>query len=306
MNHLNLDTFICVAEAGSFNKAAEELYITSTAVIKQINLLENDLGVRLFDRTHRGLSLTKAGKSFLKDAMYITEYCREAVARAKNAMLEDDQVIRIGTSPIMPAQMLMGLWPKIHERCSDISFKLVPFENTVDNAREILKNLGRNIDVVTGFVDEMLMSQRSCEGFEITRDPLCCAVSIYHPLAAKEKLTVQDLYGQNLMMIHRGWCRHMDNLRSDLATNHPQLKLTDFELDDLGIFNRCEQSRDVLVVIQSWNNVHPLLKVIPVEWNHVMPVGIMYSPQPSETVERFLSALKAVVSAASLQQSQEL
>lgn len=300
MNNINFETFICVAEAGSFNKASEELYITSTAVIKQINLLENDLGIRLFDRTHRGLNLTKAGKSLYKDAKYITEYCREAIGRAKSAMQEDDQVIRIGTSPIMPAQMLMDLWPKIHEHCSDISFKLIPFENTSDNAREILKNLGKNIDVVTGFVDEMLMGQRNCEGFEITRDPLCCAVSIYHPLASKDKLTVQELYDQNLMMIHRGWCRHMDDLRSDLIENHPQIKLIDFDLYDVGVFNQCEQSKDVLVVIKSWNMVHPLMKVIPVEWDHVMPVGIMHSPQPSEVVERFLSALKAVVSSSSI------
>lgn len=303
MNNINFETFIRVAEAGSFNKAAEELYITSTAVIKQINLLENDLGVRLFDRTHRGLNLTKAGKSFLKDAKYITAYCREAVARARSAMLEDNQVIRIGTSPIMPAQMLMDLWPKIHEHCSDISFRLVPFENTSDNAREILKNLGQNIDVVIGFVDEMLMSQRNCEGLKITEDPLCCAVSIYHPLAAKDKLTAQDLYDQNLMMIHRGWCRHMDDLRSELAENHPQIRLVDFDLYNVGIFNQCEQSKDALVVIKSWSNVHPLLKVIPVEWDHVMPVGILYSPQPAETVGRFLSALKAVVSSSSLLQS---
>lgn len=58
-----LETFICVADAGSFNKAAEQSYITPTAVIKQINLLEADLGVKLFARTHRGLTLTKAGMS---------------------------------------------------------------------------------------------------------------------------------------------------------------------------------------------------------------------------------------------------
>ena len=72
-----------MAEAGSFNKAAEYLYITSTALIKQINLLENDLCVRPFDRAHRGLTLTKASESLYKDAKYITDYCREAVERAK-------------------------------------------------------------------------------------------------------------------------------------------------------------------------------------------------------------------------------
>lgn len=60
-----LDTFLCVAEAGSFSKAAEKMYIIPTAVIKQINLLEGNLGVMLFTRSHRGLTLTEAGRAFL-------------------------------------------------------------------------------------------------------------------------------------------------------------------------------------------------------------------------------------------------
>ncbi len=148
--NINFSSFIKVAEAGSFNKAAEELFITSTALIKQINLLENDLELRLFNRTHRGLTLTKAGESLYNDAKYIDEYTRNAISRARNLMLSDNQVINIGTSPIMPAQMVMDLWPKIHKDCPDLSFRLVPFENTSDNAREILLNLGKNIDIVVG------------------------------------------------------------------------------------------------------------------------------------------------------------
>ena len=68
MYNPQLETFLRVADAGSFNKAAEESYITPTAVIKQINLLEESLGVKLFDRSHRGLTLTKAGRSMYQDA----------------------------------------------------------------------------------------------------------------------------------------------------------------------------------------------------------------------------------------------
>ena len=302
INNINFTSFIHVAEAGSFNKAADGLYITSTALIKQINLLENDLGVTLFERSHRGLKLTKAGESLYKDAKYITEYCREAVLRAKSAMSEEEQVIRIGTSPIMPAQMLMDLWPKIHEHCADVSFRLVPFENTSDNAREILKNLGQNIDVVTGFADELLMSQRNCVGFEIERELICCAVSIYHPLAEKEVLTMRDLYGKNLMIMHPGWCQHMDELRMNLEEKHPQIHLVDFDIYDVSIFNQCEQSRDILVSIKSWSVVHPLMKVIPVEWDddYTMPVGILYSPRPTEVVKRFLTALQEVLDSSGL------
>lgn len=73
-NH-KLDTFIRVADGGSFNKAAEKLFITSTAVIKQINQLEESLDVTLFERGHRGLKLTPSGESLYKDAKYIIRYC---------------------------------------------------------------------------------------------------------------------------------------------------------------------------------------------------------------------------------------
>lgn len=81
-----LETFIQVADAGSFNRAAEKMYISATAVIKQINSLESNLGLQLFDRTHRGLVLTKAGKSMYQDAKYIVQYSKESVERAREAM----------------------------------------------------------------------------------------------------------------------------------------------------------------------------------------------------------------------------
>lgn len=155
-NH-QLETFIRVADEGSFNKAAEESYITPTAIIKQINLLEDSLGVKLFERTRRGLTLTKAGRSMYQDAKYIIQYCHDSVIRARNAMQEDSNVIRIGSSPMTPAQLLMELWSKVQTICPDIKFQIVPFENTPENAREILANLGTNIDVVGGIFDDTML-----------------------------------------------------------------------------------------------------------------------------------------------------
>lgn len=295
MYNPQLETFLRVADAGSFNKAAEQSYITSTAVIKQINLLEADLDVKLFERTHRGLKLTKAGMSLYNDAKYIISYCKDSVIRARNAMQEDTNVIRIGISPMTPAQILVELWPKIHEICPEIKFQLVPFENTPENAKEILTNLGKNIDVVAGIFDETMFGLRQCAGFEIAREPLCCAVSVQHRLAQKNRLTVQDLYGENLMLIHRGWSHHVDSLRDDIWENHSQINIIDFDFYDVGIFNRCESSNDVLMAVKPWANVHPLLKIIPVEWDHFILYGLLHSPNPSEPVQRFLTAIREVL-----------
>lgn len=142
MYNPQLDTFIRVADAGSFNKAAEQAFITPTAVIKQINLLEESLGLKLFDRTHRGLNLTEAGKSMYQDARYIIQYCKDSVTRAKNSMQAGD-VIRIGSSLMTPAQLLMQMWPKIQVHCPDIKFQIVPFENTPENAGRYSPTSGR-------------------------------------------------------------------------------------------------------------------------------------------------------------------
>ena len=213
MYNPQLETFIRVADAGSFSKAAELSYITPTAVIKQINSLEESLGVKLFSRSHRGLTLTKAGRSMYQDAKYIIQYCRDSVTRAKNAMQEDNNVIRIGSSPITPAQLLMELWSKVQTLHPDIKFQIVPFENTPENAREILANLGKNIDVVGGIFDDTMLDVRACAGLELVRGPFHCAVSIHHTLAAKNKLRISDLYGENLLLMHRGWSHYVDQLQ---------------------------------------------------------------------------------------------
>ena len=238
MYNPQLETFIKVADAGSFNKAAEESYITPTAVIKQINLLEDSLGVRLFDRSHRGLNLTKAGNSMYQDAKYIIQYCKDSVTRARNAMQEDNNVIRIGSSIMTPAQLLMELWSKVQTMCPDIKFQIVPFENTPENAKEILANLGKNIDVIGGIFDETMLKLRGCEGLELLRGKFYCAVSIHHRLAEKNKLQISDLYGENLLLMHRGWSHYVDQLRDDLWQNHPKINIVDFEFYSMDVFNQ--------------------------------------------------------------------
>ena len=294
MYNPQLETFICVVESGSFNKAAEKLYVSPPAVIKQINLLEENLGLKLFVRTHRGLTPTKAGQSLYQDANYIIQYCKDSVTRARNAMQKGENLIRIGTSPMTPAQVMVDLWPKVEEYCPDIKFQLVPFDNTQENAREILANLGQNIDVVAGIFDETMLSLRKCRGLELSREPICCAVSIHHRLAGKERLTIGDLYGEDLMLMRREWSHYVDTLRDDLWKNHPQINIGDIDFYDMEAFNRCENRGSVLMAIENWRYVHPLLKILRVDWDYTIPFGLLHSPEPSPVVSRFLEAVEKI------------
>ena len=292
MYNPQLETFLCVAEAGSFNRAAERLYISPPAVIKQINLLEESLDLQLFVRTHRGLILTEAGKSLYQDTKYIIQYCKDSVTRAKNAMQKSENVIRIGTSPMTPAQVLVDLWPKLQDYCPDTKFRLVPFDNTPENAREILANLGQNIDVVAGIFAETMLEPRPCAGLELSKEPICCAVSVHHRLAQKESLTISDLYGENLMLMRRNWSHHVDLLRDDIWKNHPQIHIVDFDFYDVAAFNQCENNNCVLMAVENWRYVHPLLKILRVDWDYTIPFGLLHAPKPSAVVKQFLKAVQ--------------
>lgn len=294
MYNPQLDTFIVVADNGSFNKAAEMLFISPPAVIKQINLLESNLGVRLFTRTHRGLQLTKAGQSVYEDSKYIIAYCRESVERAKKADDTAPSILRIGTSPMTPGQTVVDMWTQIREEIPDIKFQLVPFENTPENAREILKNMGKNIDIVAGLYDDRALKLWQCDAQFVANIPIRCAVSIYNPLAKKEKLTVEDLYGKDFMLIRDGFTSETDALRRWLTEEHPEINIVTFDFINLSIFNQCENSDNVLMCIDNWSNVHPLLKTLPVDWYFSMQFGLLHAPKPSKTVKRFLNAVKKI------------
>lgn len=294
MYNPQLDTFLCVADSGSFSKAAEKLYISSPAVIKQINSLENHLGLRLFERSHRGLKLTAAGESMYKDAKYVIQYCKESVARAESAAEFDEEVIRVGISPMTPPNVFVKLWPEIQKIYPGMKFQLVPFENTLENAREILGNLGQNIDVVAGIFDDRMLSLRQCRGIEIAREKFCVAVSMHHRLAEKDKISLKDLHGENLWLMHRGWSEYVDMLRDEIWEYHPEIHIHDFYIYNVEIFNQCENSNDVLLAIKNWESVHPLMKMIPVEWNYGMPFGLLYSENPDKKVQKLLKAIKKI------------
>ena len=76
-------------------------------------------------------------------------------------MKENKEVIRVGVSPMTPPQVFVELWPQIQKMYSDIKFQIVTFENTPENAREILANLGQNIDVIAGIFDDAMLELRA-------------------------------------------------------------------------------------------------------------------------------------------------
>ena len=265
MYNPQLDTFIKVAEFGSFSKAAQALFITPMAVIKQMNLLESRLGLTLFHRSHQGLSLTRAGRSLLADARHIVQYSQESIARARIAERGEKRIIRVGVSLMTPSTPFTMLWPKVRERCPGMSLQVVTFENTPSAARG-LANLGQDMDVVAGVFDDALLKERGCLGLELSREPLWCAVPVDSELAKRDIVTFDDLHNRSLMLIRRGWNAEIDRVRDEILLHHPQIALVDFPQYRAEVFNRSANEDLALATLPLWTNVHPMLKTVPTDW----------------------------------------
>ena len=95
-------------------------------------------------------------------------------------------------------------------------------------------------------------------------------------------------------MIRRGWNHYLDQMRDELWRDHPQIHIVDFDFLSINIFNQCENSNDILMTIDNWKNIHPLLKNYPGGLGLYRSLRPVHSPKPSATVKRFLKAVKTV------------
>lgn len=89
-----------------------------------------------------------------------------------------------------------------------------------------------------------------------------------------------------------------DFIRNDLERNHPQIRIEDTtQFYDLSVFNRCAETGHVLLTIECWQEVHPGLVSIPVNWDYSIPYGLLYSSNAPEDVLQFVEAVKKITAA---------
>lgn len=287
-----LNTLITVADHGSFNKAAAKLFISPTAVMKQINALESHLNLNLITRTSTGIRLTEAGSMIYQSARFMIDYSDKTIASAKAAASTADTTFCVGTSLLNPAKPMMDLWYRVNQNFRDYKLHLVPFDDSHDGILSEIGKLGEKFDFLIGVCDSKSWLSL-CSFLPLGRYKKMVAVSREHPLAAKDKLSISDLYGQTLMMVKRGDSGVNDFLRNDLETYHPQINIEDTPaFYDLSVFNRCSETRNVLLSIECWQEVHPGLVTLPVDWDYSIPYGLLYSSDAPADVMRFVEAVK--------------
>ena len=287
-------TLITVAKSGSFSKAAEVLFVSPTAIMKQIDALEKRLDVTLFRRTNHGLALTEAGASVLNDAKYLVDYASRAEEKAREIDRKENQrSIRIGTSLMTPAKFILDIWTEIQNIAPNLKVELIPFENTPENAREILSHLGMQIDVVAGIYDENFKEERGFQTIHLEDKKVSFAVPLTSPLASKRNISPVDLVQTGAMFIKKGWNRYIDKLRD--TCENAGVTITDFPFFNLSAFNEAVKQNIPIIAISGWESVHPLLKIISSKTSVTVPYGIMYSLKPSKHVRQFVNAVESIV-----------
>lgn len=290
----HLDTFVTVADCGSFLKASDKLYISANAVTKQINLLESDLGVKLFLRSTQGLVLTEAGKLIYDEAKKMMRHSGTVLQKARELESKREYVIHVGVSLMNPAGILLEQWAKASVQLPNLRLEVVPFEDTVPAFREVLDHLSDKIDLLACPYDTDFWGD-AYNSFHLRELPLCIACSKTHRLAGKERLRVEDLHGETLLVGKRGYKSCADRAKDYLEREHPQIHIQEVEAIELPLFNRVASSGELLLSAECWKDVHPLLTTIPVDWDYTMPYGIIYAKNPRKEVLQFIMNLGAAL-----------
>ena len=291
MLHPLLPVFICVADCGSFHKAAERLYLSPPAVMKQINTLERQLELTLFDRSSRGIRLTAAGQVIYRHARVLTDYCSQAMEEARRQAGAAEKVFCIGTSLLNPCKPFMDLWQRVGREFPGYRLHIVPFEDDHRGILAEIEALGEKYDFLVAACDSALWLSR-CHFQRLGSYPICCAVNRDHRLAGREELTVEDLAGETVLLGRAGDAAAVDAARRELE-ERGDVQLEDLpQFYDMEVFNRCAWAQGVLLTLSCWKDVHPGLVTLPVRWEHAVPYGLLYPREAGADVRKFLSLLQ--------------
>ena len=286
----NLKTFLCVADCGSFNRAAEKLFLSPPSVMKQINALEKHLELKLLERTSQGIRLTAAGQILYRRTRLLEEEAAKALSEARRESERAETTFCIGSSLLNPCKPFMDLWYRVNQRFPGYKLHIVPFEDDHQGILSEISALGKKFDFLVGVCNSRQWLDR-CNFYQLGTYQHCCAVARDHPLARKARLTMEDLYGQTLMMVKKGDSNVVDRIREEVS-RHPQIKIEDTpRFYDMEVFNRCARTGNVMVTLECWRDVHPALVTLPVAWDHPIPYGLLYAKEPPADILEFLEAV---------------
>jgi DNA-binding transcriptional LysR family regulator len=191
----HLRYFVAVAEELNFRRAAERLRVAQPALSSQIKGLEEELGVKLFDRTTRSVLLTPTGQIFLSEARNIlgaTAQAEQLVRKAEHGLVG---TLRVGVITPATGPLLARVLRHFHQKYPGVQLSLSALTTT-----EQLKRL-RAGELDAGLLRPPVTSPEFDTRF-VEQAPQMLALPAGHRLAKKRKLEWPDFNGEGLVMIH--------------------------------------------------------------------------------------------------------
>ena len=186
MNTTQLECFMEVANCLNFSRAAQRLNITQPAVSHQINALESELGVKLFQRTSKHVRLTQEGYLFIQYAGEILKLSRNSIARLKESSHDAPRRLVIGCRNAAELRLLLPVLKRLRTLEPEVLpvLRLIPFD-----AMENLLEEGA-IQLMFSFRSTAMAKARYVE---LCKCPIRCVCAHSHPLAAHSSVTVEQL-----------------------------------------------------------------------------------------------------------------
>lgn len=193
MDLRQLNYFIAVAETRHLGRAAERLNLSQPPLTRQIQHLEEELGVQLFKRTPRGMELTQAGVELLRDAQNIRSLVSQAAERAQRAGQGQAGRLDIGVY----GSAIFGLVPQVLAafRSKHPDVELVLHHAQTPSQLPALRH-GR-VHIV---FERMLPEESDIEVELVAREPLLLGLPAEHRLATQTRIDVGDLRDETMLI----------------------------------------------------------------------------------------------------------
>jgi DNA-binding transcriptional LysR family regulator len=188
-----LNTFMTIARLQSFSKAALELGYAQSSVTSQIQLLEQELNVRLFERLGHSITLTPEGKKLQPMAEQMLKLTNDIKNMANNSEIPSGPLI-IGAVESLCVTRLPKLLKEYRSRYPDVEI-LIKFGTKA----EFLRSLKENTIDIAFFVDQQITDSDFITALQ-TPEPMALFCSPGYAFAHKDKVFPEDLSGEPLIL----------------------------------------------------------------------------------------------------------
>lgn len=189
-----IQAFVVIAELGGFNKAAEHLHVTQTALTRRVQKLESYLGLKLLDRTTRYVALTAVGREFLPQARAIVSEMTTAVDRLKDMSKNARGNFTLACVPTMAAHILPQLIHEYATVCPRNRIRLL--DATSYEVRDAV--LSGQAELGIGIHGERHPDLVETPLFD---DPLMFFCRESNPLSDRKSVTWSDMSGADLIVV---------------------------------------------------------------------------------------------------------